>query len=267
MHRNAGRLRDALAFSIEHACRIVEEVAHDARAARPPDRDAHFLGGRDERVAYDFQLDGIERFHGCAALARSSVGDQVAARRRGQSPARRDEMRGVLLLDDQRSGSRHRPRSLRASRTPSPHASAPGKHLAPPFGLASRAAVKRAFRPASPTALSPRCVPRRSPASRAVPRARIAPCAASWNRVPPHDGIRAAGNPSSREHLDLVGLSGIAHVEGAAAATCRLGNDRRLEHRARASRAEIARISAITGKRRRVGLHQAAPASACTTSE
>ena len=63
MHGDAGRLCDALPLGIEHACRIVEQVAHDARAARAPDRDSHFFGGSDERVADHFELDDVERFH------------------------------------------------------------------------------------------------------------------------------------------------------------------------------------------------------------
>ena len=67
MHGNARRLRDAFAFGIEYASRIVEQVSHDARSARAPDGDAHFLGSGDEGIADDFELDDVERLHGHAA--------------------------------------------------------------------------------------------------------------------------------------------------------------------------------------------------------
>src|SRR5205814_7410907 len=57
---NAGRLGDVVAIPIEHRGRIIQELAHDRRAAGAPDRDVHLRGDSGERAAEYLELDRPE---------------------------------------------------------------------------------------------------------------------------------------------------------------------------------------------------------------
>src|SRR5262249_47408711 len=57
MARNARCLRHVPAVAVENGGRVIEQLAHDGRAAGAPYRDVHLGGGRDQRVVDDLELD------------------------------------------------------------------------------------------------------------------------------------------------------------------------------------------------------------------
>ena len=56
--RDARRLRHVPAVAVEDGGGVVEQLAHDGRAAGAPHGDVHLGGGRGQRVVDDLELDG-----------------------------------------------------------------------------------------------------------------------------------------------------------------------------------------------------------------
>ena len=68
MLRDARRLRDIIAISVEDRCGIIQQFAHCGAAAGAPDGDIHLGRCRGKRIADDFDFDGAEA-HGAIFFA------------------------------------------------------------------------------------------------------------------------------------------------------------------------------------------------------
>ena len=118
--RNARRLRHVPAVAVENRRRIVEQLAHDGRSARAPDRYVHLGRRGGEGVVDDLKLD--RRVWG----RRSSSGprcDEMAMGRGAAGPAGGNEHGGVDLLDDGRARRPGIGGDVGRGATPAPRAS------------------------------------------------------------------------------------------------------------------------------------------------
>ncbi len=63
MLRDARRLRDVEAVAVEDRRRVIEQLAHDGRAAGAPDGDVHLGRRGGQRVAQNLEFDRAELGH------------------------------------------------------------------------------------------------------------------------------------------------------------------------------------------------------------
>ena len=160
--RDARGLRHVPAVAIEDGGGVVEQLAHDGRAAGAPHRDVHLGGGRGQRVVDDLELDRRDVDGGWSWLC--SLGDQVAAVLAPAGPALGQQHGGVGLLDHGGPGEpRCRRRCGRGSTRRSPPAAGHPDLAAPRRLCARRSVVRTACLAASAAGRWPRRAATRSP--------------------------------------------------------------------------------------------------------